>query len=48
MCRWIQAVVVLAAFVLGQAVARADDVEDFYKGKQINLILIMESCTFDS
>jgi tripartite-type tricarboxylate transporter receptor subunit TctC len=39
MCRWIQAVVVLAAFVLGQAVARADDVEDFYKGKQINLIL---------
>jgi tripartite-type tricarboxylate transporter receptor subunit TctC len=31
--------VVLAAFVLGQAVARADDVEDFYKGKQINLIL---------
>jgi tripartite-type tricarboxylate transporter receptor subunit TctC len=39
MCRWIQAVVVLAAFVLGQALARADDVEDFYKGKQINLIL---------
>ena len=37
MGRWFQIFAALAVFALGQAAARADDVEDFYKGKQINL-----------
>jgi tripartite-type tricarboxylate transporter receptor subunit TctC len=39
MRRWLQIVTTFAVLALGPAAARADDVEDFYKGKQIDLIL---------
>jgi len=36
---WLQTVAALAALAFGPAAARADDSGDFYKGKQIDLIL---------